>query len=216
MNNLDRAHEIRKFEIELYWRRSAYFWTFIALAFTGYGALQVSDPDKVEGLDFLVTNLGFVASFAWFLTNKGSKYWQEVWETHVDRRERLETDPLHKTVVARINEGSWLKRLIVGTPGLSSCREDPRCLPVPSVSKINQIGSLYVVGIWFVLGVKSVPKPRWSAIVNREWHAIDWCAVVSIMFTILTISAFLTWGRSKSDGYQFRRSIRDVKNCGSD
>ena len=35
-NALQYALDIRKFEIELYWKRAAYFWVFIGLAFTGY------------------------------------------------------------------------------------------------------------------------------------------------------------------------------------
>lgn len=31
----DKAHEIRQFEIELYWRRSTYFWTMQAAVLAG-------------------------------------------------------------------------------------------------------------------------------------------------------------------------------------
>jgi hypothetical protein len=37
---LKYAHDIRKFEIELYWKRAAYFWTFIGAAFAGYFVIQ--------------------------------------------------------------------------------------------------------------------------------------------------------------------------------
>lgn len=37
---LEQAHDIRKFEIDLYWKRAAYFWTFIAATFAGYFLLQ--------------------------------------------------------------------------------------------------------------------------------------------------------------------------------
>jgi hypothetical protein len=37
---LKYAHDIRKFEIDLYWRRAAYFWTFIGAAFAAYVLLQ--------------------------------------------------------------------------------------------------------------------------------------------------------------------------------
>lgn len=30
------ALDIRKFEIDLYWKRATYFWAFIAAAFAGY------------------------------------------------------------------------------------------------------------------------------------------------------------------------------------
>ena len=42
---LEIALDIRKFEIDLYWKRAAYFWTFIAAAFAGFSALRTSsDP----------------------------------------------------------------------------------------------------------------------------------------------------------------------------
>ena len=34
---LNRAHEIRKFEIELYWKRATYFWLLQAAVFTALG-----------------------------------------------------------------------------------------------------------------------------------------------------------------------------------
>jgi len=33
---LEHALEVRKFEIELYWKRTTYFWAFIASSFAGY------------------------------------------------------------------------------------------------------------------------------------------------------------------------------------
>jgi len=38
--SLKYAHEIRKFEIDLYWRRAAYFWTFIVAAFAAFFLLE--------------------------------------------------------------------------------------------------------------------------------------------------------------------------------
>ncbi|MBV5304022.1 MAG: hypothetical protein JZU70_07475 [Chlorobium sp.] len=36
---LKHALDIRKFEIELYWKRATYFWALIVVAFTGYFAI---------------------------------------------------------------------------------------------------------------------------------------------------------------------------------
>jgi tRNA A-37 threonylcarbamoyl transferase component Bud32 len=33
---LKQALDIRKFEIDLYWKRATYFWAFIAVSFAGY------------------------------------------------------------------------------------------------------------------------------------------------------------------------------------
>jgi hypothetical protein len=42
VNALDAAIKTRNFEIELYWKRAAYFWTLIAVAFAGYFAIENS------------------------------------------------------------------------------------------------------------------------------------------------------------------------------
>lgn len=82
------ALEIRQFEIELYWKRAAYFWTLLAATFAGYFALASSDRAHIHpNLLFLVSCIGLVLSTGWYLVNRGSKYWQENWERHVDSLE---------------------------------------------------------------------------------------------------------------------------------
>ncbi|EIJ8446517.1 hypothetical protein LJP04_004306, partial [Salmonella enterica] len=39
---LTYALDIRKFEIDLYWKRASYFWAFIAATFAGFITLQAS------------------------------------------------------------------------------------------------------------------------------------------------------------------------------
>src|ERR1035437_2713319 len=77
------ALEIRRFEIELYWKRTTYFWTLIAATFAGYFALASSGNSRAPGLLFLVSCIGLVLSTGWYLVNRGSKYWQANWESHV-------------------------------------------------------------------------------------------------------------------------------------
>jgi hypothetical protein len=88
---LIRAWKNRDFEIEMYWKRAAYFWVFIATTFAGYFALQTVDKSKIIGneidirfLSFIVICLGICFSWSWVLVNKGSKKWQENWEAHID------------------------------------------------------------------------------------------------------------------------------------
>ncbi|WP_437438215.1 RipA family octameric membrane protein, partial [Vibrio cholerae] len=38
-----QASDIRKFEIELYWKRATYFWALIAVAFAGFFAVASGD-----------------------------------------------------------------------------------------------------------------------------------------------------------------------------
>ena len=73
------AHDNRKFEIEMLWRRSLFYWGFIASSFIGY--VSVSEQDN--NISSLVAGFGFICSLAWSAGNRGSKYWQEYWENKV-------------------------------------------------------------------------------------------------------------------------------------
>lgn len=136
---LKQALDIRKFEIELYWKRATYFWTFLAATFAGYFLVyRIDTPPNY--LVFIVCNLGFIFSFCWFLVNKGSKFWQNNWERHVDRLEDTKMGPLYKTVIMERDLTKW-----------SASKEYPF-----SVSKINQLLSLYITLLWLILLIKSV------------------------------------------------------------
>jgi SAM-dependent methyltransferase len=75
----DIAHDNRKFEIEMLWKRSVFYWGFIAAAFAGYGASEKLNSN----LSIIFGAFGFMCSVAWSAGNRGSKYWQEYWENKV-------------------------------------------------------------------------------------------------------------------------------------
>jgi hypothetical protein len=56
---LKNALDIRKFEIEMYWKRATYFWAFITLAFTAYFAVLING-EKLIGVqeDLLLLSSG--------------------------------------------------------------------------------------------------------------------------------------------------------------
>jgi hypothetical protein len=141
---LDNALDIRKFEIELYWKRASYFWTLIAAAFAGFfvilGATNI--PEK-KFLAFTVACVGFFFTFAWFQVNRGSKKWQENWENHVDLLEDAAIGPLYKTVLSRKSGDGLFETLVTGPSNIS-------------VSKINQIVNLFTLVIWVVLAYSSL------------------------------------------------------------
>jgi len=97
---LEYALDIRKFEIELYWKRTTYFWTLIVVLFTGF-ILVKSGKSGHENLIFLISCIGLVLSTGWYLVNRGSKYWQENWERHVDILEEKVIGSLYKTTIAK-------------------------------------------------------------------------------------------------------------------
>lgn len=97
---LDRAHDLRRFEIENYWRRATYFWGFQLVAF-GALALSAKDGRIYPPLALFVAVLGVLTAYAALLTARGSKFWQANWEAHVDLLEDEIEGRLHKTVPVR-------------------------------------------------------------------------------------------------------------------
>ena len=188
---LERALDIRKFEIDLYWKRATYFWTFIAATLAGFVAIQASSSDNKIDLSVLLCNLGIVFSFGWLCVNRGSKYWQENWEYHVDMLEDPINGPLYKVILSRGRPSGpleWLKHFLTGPSPLS-------------VSKINQLISLFVTLMWVGLLFYSLPSFSCEAPVN-------WYYVGIISLTSAACLGFITIGRTYGGGYWHRGTIR--------
>lgn len=177
-NALQHALDIRKFEISLYWQRATYFWTLIAATFAGYFAvLSAEHMDDIKFNAFVLACIGVIFSIAWFLTNRGSKYWQENWENHVDMLEDGLTGPLYKTILQRPKEESFISRAIEG--------------PAPfSVSQINQWVSLFTIAMWLPLIVNVLPGFDRTHEISIKYVAIG---------VITIIAALLMLFRTKSN-----------------
>lgn len=164
---LKNALDIRKFEIELYWKRAGYFWTFIGLIYAVYCGVLVKLDALTKGVSgineyqmsilFLISTAGFCLSLSWFYVNKGSKFWQENWENIISMLENYVIGPSYKLILKR-DKPKWFKipeRLLMG--------------PQPySVSKINQLISLYNVAFWLCINYWSIREiesvPCWNII----------------------------------------------------
>lgn len=196
---LEHALDIRKFEIDLYWKRATYFWTFIAATLAGFVAVRAaSKPSQVTtDLSVLLANLGFVFSFAWYCVNRGSKYWQENWEYHVDMLETKLSGPLYKVFMSRqkptgVDEN--IRHVLTG--------------PSPfSVSKINQLISVFVTIMWVILLFYSLPAFSFEAELN--WLYLALCSLSVLMCVV-----FFFYGRSYHEGLWHRAKIRSavIKN----
>jgi len=149
---LSHALDIRKFEIELYWKRATYFWTFIGASFAGYITLKSSEAKTDDNLSLLISCLGMLFSLGWLCVNKGSKFWQENWENHVDFLEDSNTGPLYKTVTSSISESNKREKIKDFFTG---------SLPY-SVSKVNQIISLYIFIIWLSIFINDLFKTYYA------------------------------------------------------
>lgn len=191
---LEKALDIRKFEINLYWKRATYFWTFIGATLAGYFAIQAANIANKQDLLVILSCLGVVFSFAWLCVNRGSKQWQENWEKHVDMLEDDITGPLYKVVLTRNNPKNCcekIKHLITG--------------PSPfSVSKINQIISLYVTVLWICLLFYSLPDFDKNAHFN-----VFYCVIISL--SIFACILFVWLGRTYPGGFWHKATIRTTE-----
>lgn len=191
---LEHALSTRKFEIELYWKRASYFWTFIGAALAGFIAVQASSSSSKTHLSVLLSCLGLVFSFSWLLANRGSKHWQENWENHVDMLEDPVTGPLYKVVLTRGSpKGSkeWIDHILTGPSAFS-------------VSKINQIISLFMTVIWVILLGHSLPEFATSAPIN-------WTYALEISTTVCACILVAFYGRTYQGGYWHKGTIRTAK-----
>lgn len=127
---LQISNDTRKFEIELFWKRSLFFWGFIASAFIAFVASYKTNPT----LSLVIANFGLACSIAWTLANRGSKFWQENWEQCVTESEDDVIGPLFEEVKPRLEkDGFWL-----------SARRF-------SVSKLTIALSDYVMVLWLFI-----------------------------------------------------------------
>ena len=196
------ALDIRKFEIDLYWKRASYFWTLIAVTFTGYFGLSASDQAiKHPCILFLLCCIGLVLSTAWYFVNRGSKYWQENWEQHVDLLENDHMGPLYKITNSHAKYKFW--NLCAGYPF--------------SVSKVNQLVSLFVVCIWAGLFVYSFPHYKADIFICNGWDisfsvnsGVCWLPMLLTVFTLLSL---FYWGRthpSKEKSTEIAMTLREM------
>lgn len=149
----DIALDTRKFEIEMYWKRATYFWGFIAAIFLAYCAiLSVEDLPNKKILMSIITLLGVFFSLGWFFVARGSKAWQENWEMHIYYLEEEINGPLFKI---------WKK---------------PNKGYAYSVSKVNQVLSLYVLIFWIMIFLHSLAdyfdKNFLEEVCNNIWGII--------------------------------------------
>jgi hypothetical protein len=135
---LEHAWITRNFEIDKFWQRSQFFWLFNAAVFGAYGAVKIGNlpqiHDTIPYIDLYLILLGIIVSVARLLIIKGSKFWQENWEAHIDHLEDAITGPLHKMVytegknafsVSRINES--LAVVVIVVWGLLLCNFFANC-----------------------------------------------------------------------------------------
>ncbi|MGP2811740.1 RipA family octameric membrane protein [Serratia marcescens] len=203
-NAFEKISDIRKFEIEMYWKRATYFWTIIAVTFTGYFALSVAEKlENRENYLLLISSMGLVFTFAWYFVNRGSKYWQENWENHLDLIEDEITGPLYKTVLERPSKKTHSS--MTETEGrFDSFLTGPSKL---SVSKINQWVALYIILIW--IGMVIVNLPFQPLIKNVETR-MTLVSITILFISIMAITLMVSKGKSHQGKHEVSLRKRET------
>lgn len=125
---LNRAYQLRTFEIEHYWKRATYFWGFQIAIFAAFGLIwRDTGHDPWSPITVALAGLGILTAVANSLSAAGSKFWQENWENHIDMLSNHTEGRLHRIV--------WLQN---GKKGFS-------------VSRINQQLGFYCIGFWILI-----------------------------------------------------------------
>ena len=74
------AFNCRNKELELFWKRSNFYWLFNGAALVAYTSL----PQDNYNLLLMISSFGVLSSTVWMLGNMGSRWWQQHWETKLD------------------------------------------------------------------------------------------------------------------------------------
>ena len=136
------ALDTRKFEIELYWKRTGYFILFIGAVFVGYYTIIEKRDSEKEWLLLLFSSLGFLLSLLWYIANRGSKFWQENWEAHIEDLSIGLGKPVFGII--KCNEHT-----------IYNPRHINKSYPF-SVSKVNQMVSLIITFSWLIILLKDL------------------------------------------------------------
>ena len=101
----EKAHDVRKFEIDLYWKRALYFWGFEAAFLVALGQFLTAEKYEEQLIPLLLLScFSFVYTVLWCFALQGMKRWQENWEIHIDFLEKNISGCLYKTVLYKKNK----------------------------------------------------------------------------------------------------------------
>lgn len=187
---LDIALDCRKFEIELYWKRANYFVIIIGAIFIGFYTV------KSDLYCQILSCLGYAVSFGWICLNRGSKFWQENWESNIK-------------YLCEIN----------GTPIFNLVRYGERkpyllMMSYPySVSRLNLLVSIGVWLCWLILIAIGIYY-SWDLHYNSQWKLVFWAKICVVVLSPILIhyigKGFMA--RSENQETQMAKVIVKVTN----
>lgn len=215
---LNRAYELRTFEIEHYWKRATYFWGFQIAIFAAFGLKDFSGAN-LNPVAVALSGLGILTAVANYLSARGSKFWQKNWERHIDMLEDDIEGRLHKTIwlsngkaefsVSRVNEylslffilfwigiTFYVASKFVGWPSLHFLRD------IPAWCQLLVIAAMIVPGAAFLYGQKTRLPGSWPKEDGSHGNPFNQCSC---------------WHNRSTESHQFiRRYAPDEPGKGED
>jgi hypothetical protein len=188
------ALDIRKFEIELYWKRSNSFWLIIAaLGALLIGAVSAKDVDvNVKSVvTFAICSFASVVAYAWSLVNRAGKFWQRNWECQVDLLEDAVLGPLYKTVFSK---------------------RSPAHEQLYSVSKLNLALSHCVIAVFLLGAAVSTPlsHPEIVGASSYMWVKLLFAVFAGIAVIYISLSGKAESSKSGVNDLRLHYTSRKV------
>jgi len=177
-----KAHDIRKFEIDLYWKRANYFWVFMTALSGLIGFSFNSSNEFIKLLTPALSIMGFIFGLAFLAANQGSKFWQENWEKNLDMLEFYISGDLYK-ITAKLD------------------------LPKPSVSKINIYVAKTLCLLWMVVFIYSLSFSFFS--IESLSHAFIFICIYSLISIALPM---LFWNKVKKSNISSYKAEFDKRS----
>ncbi|WP_394520881.1 hypothetical protein C1N60_11810 [Pantoea sp. SGAir0184] len=175
----EKAHDIRKFEIDLYWKRTTYIWTLVAALITICGVAVTAlyrlkdDPEKMASLLIGTDAIAIFGSVITIISSKiliSGEYWQKNWEFHVNILEPFFSGSLYSTHLYNNKSKRY------------------------SIATLNKSFYLAVQCIWFILIIANT-----VILLKTVDILVAWLSAIIIVVTLMGFSEFIAWLTQSED-----------------
>jgi hypothetical protein len=161
--------EYHKMEIDMYWKRSTFYWTIIGAIFAGYFLISGSINDNTR-LKLLVESLGVIVSLSWYLVFRGSKFWDIHW---INKIQEIKNNNLLDIVKEEKQSYGKIFNLF---------------RPFPfAITKINLILSFFILLVWVVLMIETNIENYRFSLKHMNIYAILINALTASTFVMLIV-----------------------------
>ena len=148
------------------------------------------DIFQQEWLLLLLAALGFLLSLLWYMANRGSKFWQENWEAHIEELSTHLGIPIFGIIKSREHS---IRNLMQEYPF--------------SVSKVNQMVSLIITFAWLLMLCKEMRLSKLlENITFHEWHKVLAGGIVIMLSFIIIICCKGFAAKVSRKGDKFEKS----------